>query len=54
MESVWSLNRYQLEIRVFEENKRAFDKTRRFRFQLKEPLDEVYYEQLRREFFPGR
>lgn len=54
VESVWSLNRYQLEIHVFEENKRAFDKTRRFRFQLKEPLDEVYYEKLRREFFPGR
>jgi len=54
VESVWSLNRYQLEIHVFEENKRAFDKARRFRFQLKEPLDESYYEQLRREFFPGR
>jgi len=54
VDSVWSLNRYQLEIHVFEENKRAFDKTRRFRFQLKEPLDESYYEQLRREFFPGR
>lgn len=54
VESVWSLNRYQLEIHVFEENKRAFDKSRRFRFQLKEPLDETYYEQLRREFFPTR
>ena len=50
VESVWSLNRYQLEIHVFEENKRAFDKTRRFRFQLKEPLDKDYYDQLRREF----
>ncbi len=54
VESVWSLNRFQLEVHVFEENKRASDKTRRFRFQLKEPLDESYYEQLRREFFPGR
>ena len=54
VESVWSLNRYQLELHVFEENKRAFDKTRRFRFQLKDPLDKAYYEQLRREFFPGR
>jgi hypothetical protein len=50
IQSVWSLNRYQLEIHVFEENKRAFDKTRRFRFQLKEPLNEDYYDQLRREF----
>lgn len=54
VESVWSLNRYQLEIRVFEENQRAFDKTRRFRFQLKQPLNEEYYSQLRREFLPGR
>lgn len=54
VQSVWSLNRYQLEIHVFEANKRAFDKTRRFRFQLKEPLNEDYYDQLRREFLPGR
>jgi hypothetical protein len=53
VESVWSLNRYQLEIQVMEENKREFDKTRRFRFQLKEPLDQNYYDQLRREFLPG-
>ncbi len=50
VQSVWSLNRYQLEIHVFEENKRAFDKTRRFRFQLKEPLNGDYYDRLRREF----
>ncbi len=53
VESVWSLHRYQLEVHVFEENQRAFDKTRRFRFHLKQPLDEEYYSQLRREFLPG-
>ena len=54
VESVWSLHRYQLELHVFEENQRAFDKTRRFRFFLKQPLDQEYYRQLRREFLPER
>ncbi len=54
VESVWSLNRYQLEVHVFEENQRNFDKTRRFRFQLKEPLNQEYYEKLRREFLRQR
>ena len=48
--NVWSSNPYELELRVFEENRRAFDKTTRFLFQLKEPLDVGYYERLRREF----
>jgi hypothetical protein len=54
VESVWSSNRYQLELHVFEEGDRGFDKTRRFRFQTKEPLDQEYYEQLRREFLFNR
>ena len=54
VESVWSLHRYQLEVHVFEENQRNFDKTRRFRFHLKQPLDQEYYLQLRREFLPAR
>lgn len=54
IESVWSLHRYQLEIHAFEENQREFSKTRRFRFQLKEPLDQDYYEQMRRAFLPAR
>lgn len=49
VESVWSANRYQLEIHVFEENQREFEKTKRYRFQLKEPLDADYYEKLRRD-----
>ncbi len=52
VESVWSLNRYQFEIHAFEGNKRDFQQTRRFRFQLKEPLDKAYYEKLRREMVP--
>ena len=49
LESVWSLHRYQLELHVFEENRRSFAKTRNFRFQLKQPLDRSYYEKLRTE-----
>lgn len=48
--NVWSSNEFELELRVLEENRRAFDKAKRFVFQLKEPLDPDYYEALRREF----
>ena len=48
--NVWSSNPFELELRVFEENRRAFDKATRFLFQLKEPLDIGFYERLRREF----
>lgn len=46
---VWSVNRYDLEIQVHERDGGDFNRTRNFRFQLKEPLDEEFYTQLRRE-----
>ena len=49
MANVWSSQRYELEIRTYEDNRRNFDKMRVFRFQLKEPLNQAYYEKLRRE-----
>ena len=52
--NVWSSNEFELELRVLEENRRAFDKAKRFVFQLKEPLDQDYYEALRREFLLAR
>lgn len=52
--SVWSSNPYELELRVLEEDRRAFDKVKRFSFQLKEPIDADYYEKLRREFLVAR
>jgi hypothetical protein len=52
--SVWSLHKYQLEVHVFEENQREFNKTRRYRFQLKQPLNQEYYYRLRREFLSAR
>ena len=47
---VWSVNRFDLEIQVYEREGEDFNRTRNFRFQLKQPLDEIYYSQLRREF----
>ena len=52
--NVWSSNPFELEIRVLEEDRRAFDKVKRFTFQLKESLDPAYYERLRREFLLPR
>ena len=52
--NVWSSNEFELELSVFEENRRAFDKTTRFTFQLKEPLDSEYYDSLRREYLLSR
>ena len=52
--SIWSSNPFELELSVFEEDRRAFDKTRRFTFQLKETLDRPYYEKLRRQFLLSR
>jgi hypothetical protein len=51
---VWSVNRYDLEVQVYERDGGDFNRTRNFRFQLKEPLDDSYYAQLRRQFLPVR
>lgn len=51
---VWSVNRYDLEVQVYERDGGDFNRTRNYRFQLKEPLNESYYTQLRREFLPVR
>ena len=53
VESVWSADRFHLELHTFEYNQRSFESTRRFRFQLKQPLEQSFYEQLRREMVPG-
>lgn len=50
----WSLNRYELEIAVYEGQPGSVDNQRRFRFQLKEPLDESFYRKLRRQLLSER
>ena len=52
--SVWSSGSFELELRVLEEDRRAFSKTSTFKFQLKAPLDRDYYELLRRESLLAR
>ncbi len=47
IQSVWSSDPYQLEIHVYENNRREFSKTRRYNFQLKEPLDQAVYRKLK-------
>lgn len=47
IDSVWALNRYELELHVYESNRRDFGSTRVYRFQLKEPLDPEFYRQLK-------
>lgn len=49
VESFWSPDPYRLEVHVFEENPESFGRNRRFRFLLKQRLDEDYYMRLRRE-----
>ncbi len=45
--SVWSADRYRLQIHVYEDNRREFSRTRVYRFSLKEPLDGAYYRRLK-------
>lgn len=52
--NIWSTGRYDLEIEVYEREGGDLLRTRRFRFQLKRPLDEEYYDQLRRQMLPPR
>lgn len=47
VQSVWSSDPYQLEIRVYENNRREFSRTRIYNFQLKEPLDWKMYRELK-------
>ncbi len=51
IQSVWSSDPYQLEIQVYENNRREFSKTRRYKFQLKEPLDSAIYRKLKLQLY---
>lgn len=52
--NVWSTGPYDLEIEVHERDGGDLLRTRRFHFQLKRPLDQEYYSQLRRAMLPRR
>jgi hypothetical protein len=51
VESVWSQDRYHLEIHVYENNRREFSRTRVYSFVLKEPLDGEFYRGLKRKLY---
>ena len=51
VESVWSMNPYQLELHVYDNNRREFSRTRVYRFALKKPLDPEFYRRLKLELY---
>ena len=51
IQSVWSSNRYQLEIHAFDNNRREFSRTRVYKFNLKEPLDPEMYRSLKLKLY---
>ena len=51
LQSVWSADRYQLEIYTYDNNRREFSRTRNYRFDLKEPLDPEFYRQLKLKLY---
>jgi hypothetical protein len=51
IQSVWSSNRYQLEIHAYDNNRREFSRTRIYKFDLKEPLDPEMYRSLKLKLY---
>jgi hypothetical protein len=51
IQSVWSSNRYQLEIHAFDNNRREFSRTRVYKFDLKKPLDPEMYRSLKLKLY---
>ncbi len=49
---VWSSGKFDLDIVVREREGGDLNRERRFRFQLKEPIDGEFYFRLRREMLP--
>jgi hypothetical protein len=51
IQSVWSSDRYRLEIHVFDNNRREFSRTRVYKFDLKESLDPEVYRSLKLKLY---
>jgi hypothetical protein len=51
VQSLWSSDRYRMEIRVYENNRREFSSTRAYRFVLKTPLDPGVYRNLKLKLY---
>lgn len=51
VQSVWSRDRFQLEIHAYENNRREFGRTHVYNFTLKTPLDPTLYRNLKLELY---
>ena len=49
--SVWSMNPYQLALHVYDNNRREFSRTRVYQFDLKRPLDAAFYRELKLKMY---
>ena len=51
IQSVWSSDRYHLDIHAFDNNRREFSRARVYKFDLKKPLDPELYRSLKLKLF---
>jgi hypothetical protein len=51
VQSISSTDPYQMEFRVFENNRREFSRSRVYKFALKQPLDPAFYRDLKRKLY---
>jgi hypothetical protein len=51
VQSISSTDPYQMEFRVFENNRREFSRSRVYKFALKQPLDPPFYRDLKRKLY---
>jgi hypothetical protein len=51
VQSVWSADRYRLELQVYEDNRGGFRMTKVYKFALKKPLDPEFYRRLKLKLY---
>lgn len=51
VQSAWSMNPYEIEIHVYDNNRHEFSRTRVYKFNLKAPLDESFYRALKLKMY---
>jgi hypothetical protein len=51
VQSIWSSDRYQLDIYAYDNNRREFSRTRVYHFELKAPLDPAFYRSLKLKLY---
>ena len=51
IQSLWSSERYHIEVHAYDNNRREFSRTQIYRFDLKKPLDPNYYRKLKLKLY---